>query len=218
MLAKLRQGITLEAFMAADKAVSAGMAGDKDSGPKMGKFISLADVVGGTNQGPMSKGSAYLNLTPGTFVLVASSGGGPGEPYKPFYQVVKVTQGAVGAAPKATFALNMMDFHFDFPQTMTAGEQLWKVSNTGSQPHFALIFKLAKGKTSKDVIAWMESGNAGPPPVEDATIIQGVTGGQTFYTTVKLSPGNYVAICPLPNIANSKPHFVEGMVSSFTVK
>ena len=92
-VAKLRQGTTLEAFMAADKAVSAGMAGDKDSGPKMGKFISLADVVGGTNQGPMSKGSAYLNLTPGTFVLVTSSGGGPGDPYKPFYQVIKVTQG-----------------------------------------------------------------------------------------------------------------------------
>lgn len=123
------------------------------------------------------------------------------------------------AAPTADFSLQMKDFHFDFPETMPSGEQLWEVGNTGSQPRFALIWRLLEGKTADDVTAWMTN-LAGPPPVDfgAGAFIQAVTARQTYYTSVTLTPGTYVAVCPLPNLATGAPHFMDGMASTFTVE
>ncbi len=217
-VAKLRDGATLDELAAADKTLNASFS-EGDGGKAMGAFIALADVIGGVHQTPHIEASAYLKLEPGNYVIIASSGGGPDDSYKAVYQAVTVTEGERAEAPAADFTLHMMDFHFDFPETMKAGEQVWEVSNTGSQPHFALIFKLNEGKTAEDVTTWMTD-FSGEPPVsfDGGAIIQGVTAGQTFYTPVNLTPGTYVAVCPLPNLASGAPHFVDGMVDTFTVQ
>jgi hypothetical protein len=131
---------------------------------------------------------------------------------------VTVSEGEVAAAPEAAFSLHMSDFHFDFPETMPAGEQLWEVSVMG-QPHMALIFKLSEGATAEDVLSFMSNTEAGgPPPFEFGTLIPAASSGQTFYTPVSLSPGNYVAVCPLPDLAGEGSHAEHGMVDSFTVE
>ncbi len=218
-VAKLRDGATLDELAAADKTLNASFSGEGDGGKAVGAFIALADVIGGVHQAPHTEASAYLKLEPGNYVIIASSGGGPGDTYKAVYQAVSVTEGESAEAPAADFTLHMMDFHFDFPETMKAGEQVWEVSNTGSQPHFALIFKLNEGATAEDVLTFMSATEpSGPPPFDFGTIIQGVTAGQTFYTPVDLTPGTYVAVCPLPNLASGAPHFVDGMIDTFTVQ
>ena len=216
---KLHDNATLDELAAADKALNASFSGEGNAGEAMGTYIGLADVIGGVHPSPGTTQSAYLRLKPGSYVIIAATGGG-GDPYKADYHEVTVTEGESAEAPAADFTLHMMDFHFDFPETMKAGEQLWEVGNTGSQPHFALIFKLNEGKTAEDVLAWMMDNNAGEPPVsfDGGAIIQGVTAGQTFYTPVNLSPGTYAAVCPLPNLASGAPHFVDGMVDTFTVE
>ncbi len=219
-ISRLHDGATLEAYIAADKAINDAFASEEgDARQPIGALMSLADAVGGVHLAAHSQGGAYIALEPGSYIVTASSGGGPDDPYQPTYLAVTVTEGERAEAPTADFSLHMVDFHFDVPETMQAGEQLWEVSNTGSQMHFALIWRLMEGKTAEDVTLWMTD-FAGPPPVEfeGGAFIQAVTAGQTYYTPVSLTPGTYVALCPLPNLATGEPHFADGMVSTFTVQ
>ncbi len=219
-VARLHDGATRQNYISVDKAINDALSAEEgDARQPIGELISLADAVGGVHLASDTQGSAYLKLEPGRYLVTAASGGGPGDPYKPTYLNVTVTEGERAEAPTADFSLHMVDFHFDFPETMRAGEQLWEVANTGSQPHFALIFRLLEGKTAEDVTAWMTD-FSGPPPVEfeGGAFVQGLTSGQTYYTPVTLMPGTYVAVCPLPNLATGEPHFADGMVSTFTVQ
>ncbi|MCA9840097.1 MAG: hypothetical protein KC422_24515 [Trueperaceae bacterium] len=218
--AKLHEGATLAELETADKAFMATIEGEgsPDAGAKMGTMISLADFIGGVHPVSHTQASAYLKLEPGNYIVNASTGGG-GDPYMPFYLEVAVTEGPSAEAPSADFNLHMSDFHFDFPDTMPAGKQVWQISDTGSQPHMALVWKLMEGKTAEDVTTWM-SDFAGPPPVEfeGGGLIQGITAGQTFYIPIELSSGNYVVVCPLPNLGTGEPHFADGMIATFKVE
>lgn len=215
---RLREGATLEAVEAANQAINEAFATGGDAGKAIGDFLSLADAIGGVNLAPQSQGSVYLKLEPGSYGVDAVSGGGPGETSTSANFAVTVTQGESTEAPTADLSLHMMDFHFDLPETLSAGEQLWEVNGMG-QPHMALIFKLNEGATADDVAAFMSNPEpSGPPPFEFGMVIPGISSGQTFYTSVTLSPGNYVAVCPLPNIGGEGDHAAQGMVDSFTVQ
>jgi hypothetical protein len=215
---RLREGATLEAVEAANKAINEAFATGGDAGKAIGEFLSLADAIGGVNLAPQSQGSIYLKLEPGNYGVDAVSGGGPGETSTSTNLAVTVSEGESTEAPTADFSLHMMDFHFDLPETFSAGEQLWEVNGMG-QPHMALIFKLNEGATAEDVLTFMSDTEAGgPPPFDFGMVIPAISSGQTFYTSVNLTPGNYVAVCPLPNLASGAPHFVDGMVDTFTVQ
>ncbi len=219
-LTRLAEGATLADYEAADRAVNAAFSQKGgDARVPLNELLGFAAAIGGVHLLPQSEGSAYLRLEPGTYVVSASSGGGPGEPYRPANLVLAVAAGERAAAPDADFELELRDHHFDFPETMSAGESLWRVHNAGAEPHFALIFRLNRGKTAADVTEWMTS-FAGPPPVDpdSGTILQTATAGETFYTPVTLPPGTYVAVCPLPNLASGAPHFADGMVDTFTAE
>jgi hypothetical protein len=215
---RLREGVTLEEFGAADKAVTEAFGPEGDMSKAIENFISLADAIGGVSLAPQAQGSAYLKLEPGNYGVSATSGGGPGETSIATYFAVSVSEGERAEAPEADLRLHMMDFHFDFPETLLAGEQLWEVNGMG-QPHLALIFKLNEGAAAEDVLTFMSDTEAGgPPPFDFGMVLSAVSSGQTFYTPVNLSPGNYVAVCPLPNLATGEPHFVDGMIDTFTVQ
>ena len=218
-LLRLHEGVTLEEVIAADNAIEEAFSTGGDAGKAIGEFLSLADAIGGLSVEPMSQGSAYLLLEPGFYGVGASSGGGPEETSIKAHMKLRVGEGEVAEAPTAAFNLTMGDFHLDFPDTMPAGEQLWQISSTG-QPHMALIFKLTEGATADDVMSFImsEGEPSGPPPFEFGTAISALSSGQSFYTSLSLSPGNYVAICPLPDLAGQGNHAEHGMVDSFTVK
>lgn len=219
-LTRLEEDATLRDYEAADRAVNAAFSEEEgDARGPLNKLLAFAAAVGGVHLRPQSEGSAYLRLEPGRYVVSASSGGGPGEPYRPANLLLTVTAGERAAAPEADVRLEMVDYHFDLPDTLPPGESLWAVANAGAEPHFALVFRLNEGKTAEDVTAWMTS-FAGPPPVDpgSGTILQTATAGETFYTPVTLTPGSYVAVCPLPNLASGTPHFADGMVDTFTVE
>lgn len=215
---RLREGTTLEEIVAADEAVNDAFSTGGDAGKAIGEFLSLADLVGGVHLSPQSRASAYVKLEPGRYGVGATSGGSPGETSASANLEVTVGEGEVAGAPAADFSLHMGDFHFVFPETMSAGEQLWEIGVVG-QPHMALIFKLNEGATAADVLAFMSAPEAGgPPPFEFGTLIPAISSGQTFYASVDLSPGSYVAICPLPDLGGEGSHADHGMVDAFTVQ
>ena len=57
----------------------------------------------------------------------------------------------------------------------------------------------------------------GAPPFEDAGGLQGIDPGESGWLNLDLQPGNYVALCHIPDPASGKAHEELGMVLPFSV-
>jgi hypothetical protein len=223
-LNRIKDGTDVETFVETSKAVIATFGEDStaDPRPAIADFLTIGELNGGVLAKPGETVTGYFKLEPGTYVIDASPNES-GDDY--FYSVLTVTEGEDLAAPEADLNLVMVDHHFSFPATLEAGAQRWQVSNIGEQVHFAVLFKLAEGATSDDLMSFMASGpeNAsGPPPFDMQAsytgLIQAVSSGQDYYVDVNLPAGNYVAICFLPDMESEKIHLELGMMSSFSAE
>lgn len=185
-------------------------------GPTLAKFLPLADVIGGSTVAAGAQQLVYLDLRPGMYVLQVNESESNANA---FMVPVTVNDGPAAEAPAADLEVHFADFHYDFPDVIKAGPQLWHVQNVGSQPHFAVLFKLLPGKTADDLMAAITSGDENtPPPAEPGGFLEAITAGQSYYVPVDLAPGNYVAVCFIPDLATGVPHAMEGMVDGFTVE
>jgi hypothetical protein len=66
----------------------------------------------------------------------------------------------------------------------------------------------------------METEGEGEPAADEAGGVGIMSSGQSNYVDLELSPGEYVAICFMPDHlgeATGQPHFMLGMMQSFTV-
>jgi hypothetical protein len=111
----------------------------------------------------------------------------------------------------------MADFHFSMPGELKAGPQVWKVVNNGAQPHELAILKLAPGKTPPDVATFVTK-PSGPPPFASMGGMQALQPGRSGYVNLDLEPGNYMAVCFVPDPQSGKPHVQLGMAMPFSVK
>jgi hypothetical protein len=131
------------------------------------------------------------------------------------------------------------------PDTLPAGESVLQVTNQGDEPHELAILKLAPGMSADTFIAIMtaseeategtpeatsdgdEMDHASPvaspageameqPPFSEAGGIQALSPGLTGWAVLDLEPGDYVAVCFVPN-AEGVPHATLGMVKAFSV-
>jgi len=192
-------------------------------GPDVGKvvaaFVKEYAAVGG---GIMASGQTqriYVDLEPGRYVITGSEA--DADAPVPHYLAVTVSDGPAATAPKADLELHLADFEFDFPDTISAGPQLWHVENTGAQVHIAALFKLHSGKTQDDLLSWFESmgptGPSGPPPADALTQeVDAITPDQSYYVAMDLEPGTYVAVCFMPDAETGEPHLMKGMIQTFT--
>lgn len=130
--------------------------------------------------------------------------------------------------PAADIKVDMHDFAYTMPDSITAGEHLWEFANIGEQWHMLFFLKLAPDATMEDVMnAIMAEGEpAGPPPFE---IVNGagltpISEGERVWGSFSLEPGSYVVACPIPDLAammNGEPplpHMAHGMVRQLTVE
>ena len=129
--------------------------------------------------------------------------------------------------PAADVTVDMHDFAYTMPDSISAGEHLWEFANTGEQWHMLAFFKLAPDATMEDVMnAMMSEGEpAGPPPFEISTAggVAPISEGERAWFEFSLEPGSYVVACPIPDMAammNGEPplpHMAHGMVRQLTV-
>jgi hypothetical protein len=131
--------------------------------------------------------------------------------------VAAAPAGAAKAPPTVT--IRARDFEFVMPDKVPAGWTTFKIVNDGGEPHQAQIAKLNPGVNADQIPAAGKSGG-------DAAVVALLTamGGPnavaplrgTATVTVKLTPGNYVAICFVPS-ADGVRHYAKGMIQPFTV-
>ncbi|MDQ3986423.1 MAG: hypothetical protein M3280_07995 [Actinomycetota bacterium] len=127
--------------------------------------------------------------------------------------------GEDGAAGDGTVAFTAVDFAFQGPSTVPAGEVEFTMENTGKEPHMLALAQLDEGKTVEDVQAYIEKeGLQGPPPPWAKEVqggIQPVKPGETGTGTATLKAGGYyVALCFIQSKANNnQPHAALGMIA-----
>lgn len=209
-LVRLNDGVTLEQFQAA-------LQQSPEAAFPLVSFTGGPSVIDpGHNQ------EVTVELTPGQYVLLCFVSSHDGMPHlakgmvTPM-EVVENTEQASKPEIKADATIKLLDFAFAMPAEVKAGRQVWQVVNEGKQAHEISIIKLAEGKTMEDVAAFMEMPH-GVPPFEDAGGFQAIDSGKAGWMTLDLQPGNYVAMCHVPDPATGHAHMEMGMIMPFSVK
>jgi uncharacterized cupredoxin-like copper-binding protein len=198
------------------KTVADLMASFKTPGPPP----SWVSFVGGPNvPNPGAEANATVDLAPGNYVLICFVDTPDKVPHfaKGMVHAFTVTPSTTHAmAPSATMNLELVDYAFNFDKPLSAGRQTIKVTNPAPQNHEIQIVKMAPGKTPADLQQWIQT-MKGPPPGDAIGGVASMKPGTTNYFDVELTPGEYVALCFVPDHKDGKPHYVHGMVKAFTV-
>jgi hypothetical protein len=208
-LARLNDGVTLEQFGAA-----------LQNGPIAA--MSLISLTGGPGPlDPNGEQTVTLELQPGNYLLLDFLAGPDGVPHVAKGMITPFTVVAGDAtaaqAPTADAELKLVDFSFALPSAIRAGEQIWKITADSTQPHEISLIKLAEGQSAEDVLHWMHA-PTGQPPFANVGGMQAINPGTAAYLHLNLTPGNYVAICHVPDPASGKAHSELGMILPFTVE
>jgi hypothetical protein len=208
-LLRLEDGVTFEGFVEALQREGEGA-------------LRLTALVGGPALiDPHRTDEVTLDLRPGTYVLACFVSGADGTPHlaKGMLKRLEVTADDRSEAPppvaRGTFTLR--DFAFEMPGTMRAGRATYRVVNAGPQPHELVVVKLAEATPVEAVQAWFKAPE-GPPPFEAVGGINGLGPGRAGYATLDLEPGDYAAICLIPDRASGISHLHLGMIKGFTAR
>lgn len=209
-IVRLNEGVTLEQFQTALHEGEAAA------------FPLIAFVGGPGLIDPGLSTQVTLDLTPGQYVLLCFVPSHDGMPHlakgmvRPI-EVVAATEPAEVAKPVADAIIKLVDFSFVMPAEVKAGPQVWEVVNEGPQPHEIMLVKLAEGTTMTDVQAFLQHPH-GMPPFSQIGGFQGINPGQSGWLNLDLTPGEYVAVCHIPDPASGHAHSELGMVMPFSVK
>lgn len=190
----------------------------------VGSTMQLVTAAGGANTiDPGGKQEAILKLTPGEYASICFIAGADAVPHfmKGMIGHLTVTglPDTTQAEPQSSTTITLQDFAIQMPTSVTGGAVTWKVTNNGPQLHEMAILKLHSGVTADQFKQMMSSPNthSGPPPFDDAGGINGLQTGTSGWIKLNLQPGNYIALCFVPDVKTGKPHFMLGMMTEFTV-
>lgn len=166
------------------------------------------------------EGNATMVLTPGDYVMLCfvDMPGGVPHVMKGMVHPLKVTEPAVPAAslPDADVVMRLNDYSFTLSRPITAGRHTVRMENGAAQSHEVEVVKFAPGKTTQDLMAWMQNPQ-GPPPASALGGVAGMAPGVTESFSMDFTPGHYALLCFIPDAKDGKPHFMHGMVQEFTV-
>lgn len=208
-LIRLNDGVTFDQLQAALQ------------GGDPGAALSLVSVAGGIyTTPPGATQAATLDLKAGDYAVMDFGAGEDQVPYmvKGMLQPFKVTAGSSSAEPASDVAVTLKEYSFEMPTELKAGSHTFKVSNQGTQPHEILLLKLAEGKTMADVQAVLSNPESGgPPPGDMVGGALAIGPGLRSWTTLELTPGNYMAICFIPDSGDGKSHLEHGMMMPIKV-
>jgi len=136
----------------------------------------------------------------------------------------------MGTAPAAgdvagAVPIAMSEYNFALPNAITAGPQIWQLTNTGEQPHLLDLEGVPDGTTLAQVMELVGFAFTGTPAasalgldqIRDLYATTPISPGQTTWIEVDLAPGTYAVACFVSDQENGAPHALMGMVQVFTV-
>lgn len=208
-LARLRDGVTLDQVQ---KVLT--------EGPEEALFALVEWIGGPSLVSPGGRSRVVLNIPEGQYLLLCFVASPDGVPHFAQGMAVPLTVTASStdvSEPKADVSVTLTDFAFTMPAQIEAGKQIWKVTNKGAQPHEIPVARLMPGKTLQDALRFLQAPE-GAPPFEFVGGLQALDSGRTGWAELDLPPGEYIALCFVPDPASGKAHIELGMVASFQVR
>ena len=209
-LARLNDGVTIEQFQTA-----------LAEGPAAFGLVTWAG--GPAVVDPTGSQTVTVDLTPGIYLLLCFVPDHEGTPHLALGQlatmevVERAEDQAILSPPQAASLVKMLDFAYLLPTGIQTGPQVWEIANEGQQPHEINLVKLAEGKTMADLQAFMDAPH-GAPPFSNVGGLQGIDPGESGWLHLNLTPGDYVAICHIPDPASGQSHEELGMIIPFSVE
>lgn len=177
-------------------------------------------MLGGPNPPPPGGASnATLDLEPGNYAMLCIVDVPGGVPHiakgmvKPF-TVTGAKSSA--AAPAADVRVQLVDYSFKIDGALTPGTHTVEVVTDANQLHELAIFQLDSGKTTQDLMTWLEKMD-GPPPGHSIGGTAPSAPGVKNYFTADFPKGEYVFICFVP-APDGKFHFQHGMMQTVVVQ
>lgn len=227
---QLPEDMTLESLEAAFTEVA-------ESGVPPAIFYEVGLFNGGVSAGPGTTADVILDLGPGQVVvnLYTFDEATGEESTVPHPITVSGEMPADLTEPEGAIDVDMFEFDFQMPEPMPAGDAIWRVVNTGEQPHHIVVSQVPEGTTEEQVTATvaaffgmpMASPEAGASPgpaaeplnleeVVDVFETPVLSPGVVNWISPNLEPGTYAAFCFLPT-PEGVPHVMLGMIEVFTV-
>ena len=201
---KLNPGVSLEQLQAAMSA------GTSDDGAA---FFSLITSMGGmTPLAPGKSATVAARFDAGNYLIIDFDGAENGliQPFEVMGTAASDEQ------PQADFDVMMHEFVFGLPASVEPGTKTLKVTNHGDQDHEMILVSIGD-HTLTDVEAALGDSET-PSWVVLSGGIGPITPGATAWLTLDLAPGNYAAVCMIPDANTGMPHALLGMASVFTVE
>jgi hypothetical protein len=90
------------------------------------------------------------------------------------------------------------------------------VRNAANQSHEIELVKLLPGKSTQDLLGWLEKMQGEPVGIAVGGVSPLAPSGQSMFT-VNLAPAKYVLLCFLPDARDHKSHLSHGMVQEIEV-
>ena len=186
------------------------------------RMPSWAIPAGGV--GTISPGGAattILNLKPGLYAMICDMQDAHGTPHmmEGMIRSLAVSSRGNGALiPKPDLTIDLTEFAFLGPDTPQPGLRAIRVRNAGSQPHMALVWRLAPGKSARAVIHWMNTPSDRSNPIALVGGVPDLAPGQEAQLSIQLQVGHYLLICLVDDPQDHKGHYQKGMVKEFTVR
>ena len=209
-LIRLPEGMSMQAFQQA-------LAGMQPGSPPP-PWLELA---GGVNPPPPGEAARVtMLLEPGEYAVLCLVDTPDRIPHvmKGMIKPLTVTASDEPASPlpASDLTLTLVDYAFSFSAPPTAGTHVIRVENTAEQAHEVAFFRFLPGKTMDDLLAWAAT-YEGPAPITAAGGVPAFRPGQVADVYITLTPGEYVALCFVPDATDGMLHLMHGMVLPFTV-
>jgi hypothetical protein len=119
-------------------------------------------------------------------------------------------------APEPTHTIRLVNYAFAFDTPLTAGHNTIRVVNEGPDPHDLVLVKLEPGKTSDDILAWLQAPE-GPPPFGAGGGVAVLARGMEAFFDADLTPGDYALLC-MATAQDGRTHIENGMVHQVSVR
>jgi hypothetical protein len=183
-------------------------------------FFYTATILGGPGSAdPGGRAQAVVKFTAGPWAAFVEGNQPPA--------FVTATEGGNQTEPASVVQVTQVNFAFGFERAgIKAGQQVWKITNDGTQPHEFFVAGIPAGATFAQVLEAASQGpNATPTPgglspsdLRPAGGIGILSPGQSCWTELDLAPGRYTAMCFVPDKNDqTMPHAMEGMIAVFDV-
>jgi hypothetical protein len=204
------------------ESIFGAMATDVAGGP-VPDWAYKATMIGAPWAPAGTSAQAVVHLTAGDWVVF----NGPG-PYEPVSLTVTEGDGSPAVPPTLTADLDvtMQEYAFvGLDKPVPSGQQLWKVTNDGQQPHLMVLSHVPRGTTQQQLLKSFSAMMTGTP-TPDAIAPDSVKNlggcstlsvGQSLYLALDFAAGTYGAVCFFPDEQTGAPHVLMGMAQVFTV-